>query len=50
MYQLQKTLDKPDIHITGFQKELSKRVNSVVEILANTTSQKWNGSVTVRTG
>ena len=36
-------------HSSGFSGKLNTGANAIVEILANTPSQKWNGSVVVRT-
>ena len=35
-------------HSSGFSGKLNTGDNAIVEILANTPSQKWNGSVKVR--
>ena len=36
-------------HSSGFSGKLDTGANAIVEILANTPSQKWNGSVKVST-
>ena len=36
-------------HSSGFSGKLNTGANAIVEILANTPSQKWNASVEVKT-
>ena len=36
-------------HSSGYSGKLNTGANAIVEILANTASQKWNGSVVVKT-
>ena len=36
-------------HSSGISGKLNTAKNAIVEILANTASQKWDGSVTVKT-